>query len=236
MTVRRHPLRRCRSTNRRRPHNSPILKNSSIKCLTSLADLSVHLHEIIRDGTRLILDRIHLYVGCIIKATGFTGSQIRQTTSSLQPSCPSDCDDSHFILRDLASVGLCRRQVGRNFKSIILINPILLTHIEGNAVRGRRHRWNNQSKSQTTQKPSIHLNRDSPFVTRSLLVRWPRGKGFSLFLHHSKPLSLRFEQAGKMDCERSNSAAKRRETTEKHSAAGSGPALAISFCAVSFLS
>src|SRR5260370_31815369 len=90
MTARRHPLRRCRSTNRRRPHNSPILKNSSIKCLTSLADLSVHLHEIIRDGTRLILDRIHLYVGCIIKATGFTGSQIRQTTSSLQPSCPSD--------------------------------------------------------------------------------------------------------------------------------------------------
>src|SRR5260370_17169986 len=153
MTVPRHPLRRCRSTNRRRPHNSPILTNSSIKCLTSLADLSVHLHEIIRDGTRLILDRIHLYVGCIIKATGFTGSQIRQTTSSLQPSCPSDCDDSHFILRDLASVGLCRWQVGRKFKPIILINPILPAHIEGNSLRRPPPPFPNHTKRPTTQNP-----------------------------------------------------------------------------------
>src|SRR6202048_2858210 len=177
MTVRRHPLRRCRSTNRRRPHNSPILKNGSIKCLTSLADLSVHLHEIIRDGTRLKLDRIHLYVGCLVKAAGFTGSQIRQTTSSLQPSCPSDCDDCRLILRDLPSVGLYRWQVGRNFNSIILINPILLAHVERNAVRGRRHCWDNQSKSQNTQEPSVHLNRDSPFIW-SLPVRWARGKAF----------------------------------------------------------
>jgi len=147
----RHPSRRCRSTNRRRPHNSPVLKNGSIKCLTSLADFAVHLHEIIWDGTRLILDRIHLYIARIIKATGFTGSEIRQTASSFQPSCPSDCDDRHCILGDFASVGLCRWQVGRNFKLIVLINPILLTHIEGDAVRGRRHRWDNQSKSQNTQ-------------------------------------------------------------------------------------
>src|SRR5215469_18681007 len=136
--MRRHPLRRCWSTNGLWPHNSPILENSSVKRLTSLADLSVHLHEIVRDGTRLILDRIHLYVGCIIKATGFTASQSRQTTSSLQPPCPSDCDDSRLILRDLASAWLCRWQVGRNFKSIILINPIHLTHMEGNVIRGRR--------------------------------------------------------------------------------------------------
>ena len=164
----RHPLRRYWSTNRRRPNNSSILKNSSIKCLTSLAYLPVHLHEIIRDRTRLILGRIHLYIACIIKATGFTGSQIRKTTRSFEPSCPSDCDDRHFILGDLASVGLCRWQVGRNFKSIILINPILLTHIEGDAVRGRPHRWDNQSKS-------------SPFVTRNLPGCWARGKGFLLF-------------------------------------------------------
>ena len=181
MMARRHPLRRCRSTNRRRPHNSPVLKNGSIKCLTSLADLAVHLHEIIWDGTRLILDRIHLYITCIIKATGFTGSQIRQTTSSFQPSRPSDCDDRHFILGDLAGVGLCRWQIGRNFKSIILINPILLAHIENNAVRGCSHRWDNQSKSQNSQEPSVHINRGSPFVTRNLPGRRARGKGFLLF-------------------------------------------------------
>jgi hypothetical protein len=147
MTARRHPSRCCRSTNRYRPHNSPVLKNRSIKCLTSLVDLAVHLHKIIWDGTGLILDRIHLYIACIIKATGFIGSQIRQTTSSLQSCCPSDCDDRHFILGDLVKCRACRWQVGRNLKSIILINPILLAHIEGNAVRGRRHRWDNQSKS-----------------------------------------------------------------------------------------
>ena len=177
----RHPLRRYRSTNRRRPNNSSILKNGSIKCLTSLAYLPVHLHEIIRDRTRLILDRIHLYIACIIKATGFTGSQIRKTTRSFQPSCPSDCDDRHFILGDLASVRFCRWKVGRNFKSIILINPIILAHIEGNAVRGHRHRWDNQSKSQNSQEPSVHTNRDSPFVTRNLPSRCARGKGFLLF-------------------------------------------------------
>ena len=145
--ARRHSSRRCRFTDHHRPHSSSVLKNSSIKCLTSLADLAVHLHEIIWDGTCLILDRINLYIACIVKATGFTRSHIRQTTSSFQSCCPSDCDDGHFILGDLAGVGLCRWQVGRNFKSIILINSIILAHIEGNAVRGRRHRWDNQSKS-----------------------------------------------------------------------------------------
>ncbi len=75
MMVRRPLLRHRRATTyRRRSHNSPIVKNSSIKCLASLADLPVHLHEIIRDGTRFHLDRIHLYISCIIKATRFTGS------------------------------------------------------------------------------------------------------------------------------------------------------------------
>src|ERR1700688_3046945 len=103
MTISEHDKKRvqCPSTNRRRPHNSPVLKNGSIKCLTSLADLAVHLHEIIWDGTRLILDRIHLYIARIIKAAGSTGSQIRQTTSSFQSCRPSDCDDRHFILGDL---------------------------------------------------------------------------------------------------------------------------------------
>src|ERR1700692_2923021 len=181
MTARCRPSRHCRSTNRHRPHNPPVLKNGSIKCLTSLADLAVHLHEIIWDGTRLILDRIHLYIACVIKATGFIGSQIRQPTSSFQSCCPSDCDDRHFILGDLASVGLCWWKVGRNFKSIILINPILLEHVKGNAIRGHRHRWDNQSKSKNSKEPSVHTNRDSPFVTRNLLRRCALGKGFLLF-------------------------------------------------------
>ena len=85
MAARCHFLRHCRSTNCRRLDNSPIVKHSAIECLRGLADIPFHLHEIIGKRARLRLDRINLYVGGMVEATGFTATQSRQTIIGFIP-------------------------------------------------------------------------------------------------------------------------------------------------------
>src|SRR6516165_12143914 len=163
MTACFHLLRRCCRPYNGRLDNSPIVKHSGIEGLNALADIPFHLHEIIGNGARLRLNRINLYVGCIVEAAGFTASQSRQTIFSFPTACPRNCGDRREIRRNLGSAGLCRWHIRGNVEPISLISANLQAHAKRNAVRCHRQRRGNNQKSQSTQEGNFHLGSGSPF-------------------------------------------------------------------------
>ena len=56
MTARFHLPRRCCSTYNSRLNDAPIFEHCSVECLNALTDISVHLHQVIWDRRRFMLN------------------------------------------------------------------------------------------------------------------------------------------------------------------------------------